>query len=95
MIRVTVSYPSSDTATFDHDYYLAKHIPLVNSAWKPLSTSVDKGVNGPNVAAVHCTFETMDHVNAAMGDPGTAAVIADVANYTMIAPVIQMSEIVG
>ena len=30
-----------------------------------------------------------------MSDPGTAAVIADVANYTNIAPVMQISEIVG
>ena len=95
MIRVTVSYPSSDASTFDHGYYLAKHIPLLNSTWKPVSTAVDKGVNGPNVAAVHCTFNTMDSFNAAMGDPGTAAVIGDVANYTNIAPVIQVSEIVG
>ena len=55
--RVTVSYPSTDTSTFDHDYYLATHIPLMAAAWKPLTTSVDKGVNGPNAAAVHCTFE--------------------------------------
>ena len=95
MIRVPVSYPSSDTSTFDHDYYLATHIPLMAAAWKPLTTSVDKGLNGPNAAAVHCTFETMDDVNAAMGDPGTGAVIADVANYTNIAPVIQVSEIVS
>lgn len=95
MIRVTVSYPSSDTSTFDHAYYLTTHIPLMSSTWQPLSTSVDKGVNGPNVAAVHCTFETMDDFNAAMGGPGTAAVIADVANYTNVAPVIQVSEIVG
>ena len=95
MIRVTVSYPTNDTSTFDHDYYLAKHIPLVNSTWKPTATSVDKGVNGPLAAAVHCTFENMDQFNAAMGDPGTGAVIADVANYTNIAPVIQVSEVVG
>lgn len=95
MIRMTVSYPSSDTSTFDHDYCLAKHIPLLNSTWNPVATSVDKGVNRPNGAAVHCTFETMDQFNAAMGDAGTGAVIADVANYTNIAPVIQVSEIVG
>jgi hypothetical protein len=53
------------------------------------------GLNGPLSAAVHCTFETMDQFNAAMGDAGTGAVIADVANYTNIAPVIQVSEIVG
>ena len=95
MIRLSVSYPSSDTSTFDHDYYLATHIPLMASTWNPLTTSVDKGVNGPSVAAVHCTFETMEALQAAMGSPGTAAVIADVANYTNIAPVMQISEIVS
>ncbi len=95
MIRMTVSYPSSDASTFDHDYYLATHVPLCAATWKPVATSVDKGVNGPNVAAVHLTFESMDHFQAAMADPGSAAVIADVANYTNIAPVMQISEIVG
>jgi hypothetical protein len=30
-----------------------------------------------------------------VGRPGTADVLADVANYTSIAPVMQTSEIVG
>jgi hypothetical protein len=34
-------------------------------------------------------------MGAAMGGPGTGDVLADVANYTSIAPVTQTSEIVG
>ena len=34
-------------------------------------------------------------MGAAMGAAGTADVMADVANYTTIAPVLQTSEIVG
>ncbi len=95
MIRMTVTYPSSDTSTFDHDYYRATHVPLVSKTWKPLSAEIDKGVQGPSVAAVHITFPDMAALQAAMADPGTAAIMADVANYTNIEPVIQISEIVA
>jgi uncharacterized protein (TIGR02118 family) len=41
------------------------------------------------------TFASMDAFNAAMGSPLTGDVMTDVANYTNIAPVMQISEIVG
>jgi len=44
---------------------------------------------------VHFKFESLDALGAAMGAPGTADVLADVANYTSIAPVLQTSEIVA
>jgi hypothetical protein len=44
---------------------------------------------------VHFTFATQEAMDAALGGEGTGAVMADVANYTTIAPVIQTSEIVG
>ena len=46
------------------------------------------------MAAVHFSFESMDALGAAMGSPGTGDVLADVANYTNIAPVMQTSEVV-
>jgi uncharacterized protein (TIGR02118 family) len=95
MIQVSVYYPSSEGSTFDHDYYRNTHVPLVQKAWNPVSTMVEKGVNGPHVAAVHVTFASMDAFNAAMGSPLTSDVMTDVANYTNIAPLMQISEIVG
>jgi uncharacterized protein (TIGR02118 family) len=95
MIRVSVSYPSGEGSTFDHDYYAATHVPLAASAWNPVKTEIDKGINGPNVAAVHFYFDSLDAFQAAMGSPKTGDVMADVANYTNIAPVLQVSEIVG
>ena len=44
---------------------------------------------------MHLFFDSMDAFGAAMGSPGTAAIMADVANYTNITPVLQVSEIVG
>ena len=95
MIRLSVFYPSGEGSTFDHDYYRDSHVPLAVKTWGLDGAEIDKGVDGPYVAAVHFTFESMDALGAAMGSPGTAEVMADVANYTNIAPVLQTSEIVG
>jgi uncharacterized protein (TIGR02118 family) len=95
MIRLSVLYPDTEGATFDHDYYRDKHVPLAVKTWGLDGAEIDKGVNGPYVAAVHFTFESTDALAAAMGAEGTGAIMADVANYTTISPVMQTSEIVG
>jgi uncharacterized protein (TIGR02118 family) len=95
MIRLSVFYPETDGATFDHDYYRTKHVPLAAQTWGLDSFEIDKGVNGPYVAAVHFTFDSIASLNAAMANEGTGAVLADMANYTNIQPVLQTSEIVG
>ena len=94
MIRMSVYYPATDGATFDHDYYKTTHVPLALKAWGLDRAEIDKGVNGPYVAGVHFKFASMDALNAAMGSPDTGAVLADVANFTTIAPVLQTSEMV-
>ena len=95
MIRLSVYYPATDGATFDHDYYRDTHVPLCVSAWAPNNAEIEKGIDGPNVAAVHFTFASLEAMGAAMGAAATAEVIADVAKYTSITPVMQTSEIVG
>ena len=98
MIRVSVFYPSGDVngepARFDHEYYKNTHVPLCGKTWN-VGAEIDKGINGPNLAAVHFFFESMDQFQSAMGSPGTADVMADVANYTNITPVMQISEVVN
>ena len=95
MIRLSVFYPTTEGATFDHDYYRDTHVPLAVKAWGLAGAEIDKGVDGPYVAAVHFRFDSMDALTAAMSAEGTGAVLADVANYTTITPVLQTSEIVG
>ena len=95
MIRLSVFYPATDGATFDHDYYRDSHVPLCVETWGLDGAEIDRGVNGPYVAAVHFRFESLDALNTAMGSSGTAAVLGDVPNYTTIQPVLQTSEIVG
>jgi uncharacterized protein (TIGR02118 family) len=95
MIRLSVFYPVTEGASFDHDYYRDKHVPLAVRAWGLESAEIDKGVDGPYVASVHFTFDSLDALQQAMAAEGTADVLADVANYTSIAPVLQTSEIVA
>ena len=94
MIRVSVLYPKTEGAAFDHEYYANSHVPLAVSTWGLAGAEIDRGINGPYEAAVHFTFESMEAMGAAMANEGTAAVQADVANYTTIVPEMQISEIV-
>lgn len=95
MIKVSVTYPSGEGTTFDHDYYANSHVPLCLATWKPVKSEIEKGLDGPNVAGVNFYFETMGDFHAAFAAAATGDVLADVANCTNITPVVQVSEIVG
>ena len=102
MITVSVLYPATEGASFDHDYYLDKHIPLLQEKLGDAlkGVRVEKGIgnamggDAPFVAAVHMQFESGDAFGAAM-IPHLGEIGGDVANYTTIQPVMQMSEIVA
>ena len=93
-IKFSVFYPSGEGTTFDHDYYRDKHVPLAAGAWSPDRVEIDKGTDGPYVAAVHFVFASQDALLAALGSEKTGDIMADVANYTNITPVTQTSEVV-
>jgi uncharacterized protein (TIGR02118 family) len=95
-VRFSVFYPSGEGTTFDHDYYRDKHVPLACEAWglSADDAEIDKGIDGPYVAAVHFRFDSAEALGAAMGGERTGEVMADVANYTNITPVTQLSELV-
>jgi uncharacterized protein (TIGR02118 family) len=92
MVRLSVLYPATEGTSFDHDYYRSKHVPLCSETWGPARVEIDRGVEGPYVAAVHFLFDSADAMQAALASEGTEAVRADVANYTQIEPILQVSE---
>jgi uncharacterized protein (TIGR02118 family) len=94
MIRLSVYYPAAEGAKFDHDYYRNQHVPLCTKTWNLEGAEIDRGIDGPYVAAVHFKFPSTEALQAAMTSEGTGAILADVANYTDIPPVLQTSEIV-
>ncbi len=100
MIRVTVSYPATAGASFDHGYYESKHRTLVQSLMGPhglVRVEMDRGLsNGagqpaPVVAAAHLLFTDMASFQTAMAAAGKV-VNADIRNYTSIIPNILISE---
>jgi uncharacterized protein (TIGR02118 family) len=95
VIRFSVLYPATEGASFDHDYYRDRHVPLCVELWSPAEAVVEQGIDGPYVAAVHFTFDSMEAFQQAVSSPRTAELATDVANYTTIEPVRQLSTIVG
>ena len=100
MVIVSVLYPASEGATFDSDYYDATHIPLVKDAFMDTGLKevlVYKGLAGgdgaapPFVAMAHLVFEDAGALQASMGGPRAPEVLADVANFTNITPITQIS----
>jgi uncharacterized protein (TIGR02118 family) len=102
MIKVSVLYPSGEGVTFDHDYYLATHIPLLTKLLgdKLREVTVDRGLGGrdpgappPYVAMAHLVFDSIEDFQASMG-PAGPELAADGRNYTNTTATLQVSEIV-
>lgn len=102
MIHVTVLYPLQEGARFDMDYYLNRHIPLVETRLQGAvkKVIVEKGLGGaapgtpPAYTVVsHLAFDSVEAFNAAFA-PHAAELLADIPNYTDLEPVFQISEVV-
>ncbi len=97
MVVFSVLYPATDGATFDKAYYDATHIPLVKDAFQGGGLTGVRvlyalpGAPGPYVAMADLEFESMEALQACLGGPRSAEVMADVANFTTIQPITQIS----
>ena len=93
-----VSYAGSVGDRFDFVYYSETHMPLVKAVWAPVEVRVLRGVGVPGggeaVLAATCeiVFPSRAALDAALAHPRTPEVFADVARFTDIAPVAQISE---
>jgi uncharacterized protein (TIGR02118 family) len=101
MILVTVMYPAGAQSTFDLDYYLHKHIPLVKQHWAPLgmsSVQVLRGIGKPDGIAPDyqmmalLTFDSLDAFKAA-GKAHGREIFADIPKFTNAQPSLQINEI--
>jgi uncharacterized protein (TIGR02118 family) len=100
MIKVSVMYPNTPGARFDHDYYRDRHMPLVKARMGDscLYYTVDKGLAGGAsdappvyVAMCHLFCDSVEAFQRGFG-PHAKEIMADIANYTDLQPVIQISE---
>ena len=101
MIRVSVMYPNSESATFNLEYYANTHIPMVHDLLGDAlkEGAIDAGVAGgapgeaaPFIAIGHLVFESVEAFQNSFG-PHAGKILADIPNYTNTQPQIQVSEI--
>jgi uncharacterized protein (TIGR02118 family) len=95
MIRILVVYPRSEDSTFDTDYYVGSHMPMVAQKWPQVTRwEVDlAGPDQPHHAVGHIYVDSMDAFGAAMAEPGTGDVMSDIVNYTNVQPTMYVSEV--
>jgi uncharacterized protein (TIGR02118 family) len=102
MIKISVMYPYAAGARFDHAYYREWHMPMMKRLLGAacLYYTVDKGISGraagtDPVYVAKCDFvcTSVDAYRAASGQH-QQEIRGDIANYTDIQPVVQISEVV-
>jgi uncharacterized protein (TIGR02118 family) len=100
MVIFSVLYPATPGARFDQAYYDDVHIPLVKDAFTPTGlkdVQVLKGLPGPDGGAapflviVNLTFDGPEALTASLGGARAPEVLSDVAKFTDIQPVTQVS----
>jgi len=102
MIKVSVMYPNKAAAQFDHAYYRDQHLPLIKSRMGAglRYYTIDKGLAGgapdappPFVGMCHLLCDSVEAYQSSFG-PHAREVSADIANFTNVTPVVQISEVV-
>jgi uncharacterized protein (TIGR02118 family) len=102
MVRVSVFYPYKPGARFDVDYYLRRHmtrsVELLGPHMKEISTEI--GVAG-GIPGQPAPFAAISSFTCNSVEEFTSIFLqhadelqGDIPNYTDIAPVIQVSEVV-
>jgi len=103
MIKLSVMYPNGDGKTFDMNYYLNTHIPLVakllGDAVK--GATVEEGLVGvaPGSTATYAAmgniyFDSMESFQNSFG-PNAPQILGDLPNFTNAEPVVQLSKVMA
>jgi uncharacterized protein (TIGR02118 family) len=102
MIKVSVMYPNTPGAKFDHTYYRDKHMPMVKARMGESCKyyTVDKGLAGgapgtppTYIGMCHIFSDSVEGFQKGFG-PHTDEIMADIPKYTDLTPILQISEVV-
>src|SRR5687767_4072268 len=102
LIKISVMYPYAEGKTFGMEYYETKHMPMVAGflGQNLVKYTIEKGVSSgiPNQPLPYMAIGTfyvknLSEYQAAIA-PNRDAIRADFPNYTNVAPVILVSEVV-
>ncbi|MHC8945338.1 uncharacterized protein (TIGR02118 family) [Advenella incenata] len=102
MIKVSVMYPNTPGARFDHDYYRDKHLPLLKERMGERCRyyTIDRGIAGATpdapptyIGMCHIFCDSAEDFQAGFG-PHADEILGDIPNYTDLSPILQLSEVV-
>ena len=102
MIKVSVMYPNSPDARFDHDYYRDKHLPLIKSRMGAglKYYTIDRGLAGgapgapaAYVAMCHLHCDSLEAYQSSFA-PHAQEIRGDIRNFTDRTPIVQISDVV-
>lgn len=102
LIKVSIMYPFAEGKTFNMEYYETKHMPMVAKflGSNLVKYTIEKGVASgmpntplPYMAVGSFYVKSLADYQAAIA-PNINAIRSDFANYTNVAPVILVSEVV-
>ena len=103
MIKISIPYPNNKGARFDLRYYIDTHMPMsidrISTHAGFRGVSVEYGLGGAvpgtdatYIAMCHFLFDTVENYIEAF-TPNAVELQADMSNYTDIAPVIQVNDV--
>jgi uncharacterized protein (TIGR02118 family) len=100
MLLVSVMFPGGPGASFNQDYYLQRHIPLVKEWWGSMvleDVRIVRGVGTPDGSSPPyqiiglLSFRSMqDFQNAAAAH--VQDIVVDIPNFTNVQPIVQINE---
>lgn len=102
LIKVSIMYPFAEGKTFDMEYYETRHMPMVAGylGANLVKYTIEKGLASgipnqplPYMAIGVFYVKSLSDYQAAIA-PNRDAIRADFPNYTNVAPVIFVSEVV-
>jgi uncharacterized protein (TIGR02118 family) len=102
LIKVSIMYPFAEGKTFNMEYYETKHMPMVAGflGSNLVKYTIEKGIASgipnqplPFIAIGIFYVKNLNDYQAAIA-PKRDAIRADFPNYTNIAPVILVSEVI-
>ena len=102
LIKISVMYPYAEGKIFNMEYYETKHMPMVAGylVANLVKYTIEKGLASglpnqplPYMAIGSFYVKSLSDYQAAIA-PNRDAIRADFANYTNVAPIILVSEVV-
>jgi uncharacterized protein (TIGR02118 family) len=103
MVMISIMYPNRDGSKFDQEFYINTHMPMsierlsMHAGFKGVSVVRGVGDGRPGsapafVAMCQYVFDSLEDFLAAF-NPHAAFLQGDMANYTDIEPIIQISAV--